>query len=99
MGWRDPDTPADLTPIRSAAIRWVIERAVARGNRVLSLAQWSKALVAHMEGGLTPDLKADVAAHWPDLGHYVEAGTPHNKPDEGYVDSGFAVSFPTERPA
>ena len=60
MNWRDPHAPADLTPITSAAIRWVIERAVAGGNRVLSLAQWSKALVAHMTHGLTPDFKAEI---------------------------------------
>ena len=98
MSWRG-EPPVDLTLVRSDAIRWVIERAVEGGNRVVSLAQWSKALVAHMEGGLTADLKAEVSARWPDLAYYIEAGTPHNEPDEGYVEDGFAVSFPRPRPA
>ncbi len=97
MSWRG-EPPVDLTLVRSDAIRWVIERAVERGNRVVSLAQWSKALVAHMEDGLTVDLKAEVSARWPDLAYYIEAGTPHNEPDEGYIEDGFAVSFPRPRP-
>jgi hypothetical protein len=97
MSWRE-DGPVDLTPVGSAAIRWVIARAVERGNRVVSLAQWSKALVAHMERGLDEGLKADVAAQWPELAYFIEAGTPHNEPDEGYVEDGFAVSFPRPRP-
>jgi hypothetical protein len=64
------------------------------GNRVVSLAQWSKALVAHMEYGLTTELNA----RWPDLAYYIEAGTPHNEPDEGHVEDGFAASFPRPRP-
>jgi hypothetical protein len=98
MNWRDPHAPADLTPITSAAIRWVIERAVAGGNRVLSLAQWSKALVAHMTHGLTPDFKAEIEARWPQLAYHAEAGTPQTEPDEGYSEDGFAVSFPRPRP-
>ena len=97
MSWHG-EPPVDLTPIASEAIRWVIERAVERGNRVVSLAQWSKALVAHMEGGLDSGLKAEIAARWPNLAYYIEAGTPHNEPDEGYVEDGFAVSFPRLRP-
>jgi hypothetical protein len=96
MSWRG-EAPADLSPVGSPAIRWVIDRAVEGGNRVVSLAQWSKALVAHMERGLTAELKAEVAARFPNLAYYVEAGTPHNEPDEGYVEHGFAVSFPRPR--
>jgi hypothetical protein len=97
MSWRG-EPPVDLTPVTSDRVRWVIERAVERGNRVVSLAQWSKALVAHMEGGLTAELKSEAAARWPDLAYYIEAGTPHNEPDEGYIEDGFAVSFPRPRP-
>jgi hypothetical protein len=66
MSGRD-DVPVDLAPITSEAICGVIERAVADGNRVVSLAHWSKALAAHMERGLTAELKAEVEARWPDL--------------------------------
>ncbi len=97
MSWRG-EAPVDLTPVGSERVRWVIERAVERGNRVVSLAQWSKALVAHMERGLDEALKAEVSARWPDLAYYIEVGTPHNEPDEGYVEDGFAVSFPRARP-
>jgi hypothetical protein len=97
MSWRG-EAPVDLSPVGSPAIRWVIERAVEGGNRVVSLAQWSKALVAHMERGLTAELKADVDARFPNLAYYIEAGTPHNEPDEGYVENGFAVCFPRPRP-
>ncbi len=98
MSWRCNE-PVDLSRVGSTAIRWVIDRAVEGGNSVVSLAQWSKALVAHMEHGLTPDLKAEVQARWSGLASYVEAGTPHNAPDEGYIEDGFAVSFPRPRPA
>lgn len=97
MSWRG-EPPVDLIPVRSDAIRWVIRRAVERGNRVVSLAQWTKALVAHMAKGLDESLKAEIAARWPGLAYYSEAGTPHNEPDEGYTEDGFAVSFPRPRP-
>ncbi len=97
MSWRG-EAPVDLSPVGSPAIRWVIDRAVEGGNRVVSLAPWSKALVAHMERGLTADLKTEAEARWPGLPYYIEAGTPHNEPDEGYVEDGFAVSFPRPRP-
>ena len=97
-GWRDPDDPVDLSPVGSAAIRWVIGRALAEGNRVQALAPWTKALVAHMAQGLTAELKAEVRARYPSLGYYEDAGSPHNPPDEGFVEDGFAVSFPRQRP-
>jgi hypothetical protein len=97
MSWRG-EAPVDLSPVGAPAIRWVIDRAVEGGNRVVSLAQWSKALVAHMERGLTAELKTEVAARFPNLAYYTEAGTPHNEPDEGYVEDVFAVSFPRPRP-
>ncbi|WP_291206797.1 hypothetical protein [Hyphomonas sp.] len=93
MSWRG-EPPVDLTPVRSEAIRWVIERAMARGNHVVSLAKWTKALVAHMAQGLDEGLKAEIAARWPSLTYYSEAGTPHNASDEGYVEDAFAVAFP-----
>lgn len=93
-----PPAPVDLSPVGSATIRWVIERAVAGGNTAVSLAQWSKALVAHMEAGLSPDLKAEVAARYPGLEYYEDAGSPHNQPDEGFIDGEFAVSFPRPWP-
>ena len=93
-----PDRDAvDLSPVGSAAIRHVIDRAIAGGNRVVSLAQWSKALVAHMERGLRPDLRAEVAAQYPQLEYFSDDGSPHNEPDEGYIEDGFAVSFPRSR--
>jgi len=93
------EEPVDLSPVASPAIRWVIDRAVDGGNRVASLAEWSKALVAHLERGLTAELKTDVEARWPVLGFYIEADTAYNAPDEGYADGGFAVSFPRAKPA
>lgn len=98
MDWRDPEAPVDLTPIGSATIRWVIERAIEEGNRVTSLAEWTKALVAHMEQGLAPELKAEIREQCPALEYYEDAGSPHSAPDEGFIEDGFAVSFPQPRP-
>ena len=98
MEWRDPDAPADLSSVGSETIRWVIERAIGTGNRVASLAPWTKALVAHMEQGLTAELKAEICARFPGLDYYEDPGSPHNQPDEGFVEGGFAVSFPRARP-
>ena len=96
MAYPDPDTP-DLSQIKSEAIRAIAELAIASGNEVVSLADWTKALVAHMRDGLTPTLKADIAARWPALEYYSDSGSPHNPPDDGYIDAGFAVSFPRPR--
>ncbi|MCA8902707.1 MAG: hypothetical protein KDA53_15820 [Hyphomonas sp.] len=97
-GWRDPDGPVDLTPVHSAAIRWVIERALETGNRLQALAPWSKALVAHMTDGLAPALKQEIVARFPDLEYFEDEGSPHNQPDEGFIENGFAVSFPRPWP-
>ena len=70
MSWRG-EPPVDLSPVGAPAIRWVIDRAVDGGNRVVSLAQWSKALVAHMERGLPAELKTEVAARFPNLAYYI----------------------------
>lgn len=98
---RAPGTeePVSLEPVRSEAIRWVIDRALADGNRVVSLAQWSKALVAHMEGGLSGDVREATRARWPQLEYFRDDGSPHNEPDEGFIEDGFAVSFPRRRGA
>lgn len=98
MDWRDPEAPVDLTPIGSEAIRRVIGRAIEEGNRVASLAEWTKALVAHMEQGLTPELKGEIRSEFPALEYYEDAGSPHNQPDEGFIEDGFAVSFPRPGP-
>jgi hypothetical protein len=86
--------PADLTRIGSDAILWTVQRAVEGGNEVTVLADWTRALVAHMRGPLTPELKAEVAARWPGLAYFAEPGTPHNEAAEGYIEGGFAVAFP-----
>ncbi len=91
------EEPVSLEPVKSEAVRWVIEQAIAGGNRVLELAEWSKALVAHMEQGLTDALKAEVMARYPELEYYEQAGSPHNQPDEGFIEDGSAVSFPRPR--
>ena len=98
MDWRDPEASLDLTPIGSEAIRWVIERAIREGNRVVSLAEWTKALVAHMEQGLAPELKAEIRTKFSALEYYEDTGSPHNAPDEGFIEDGFAVSFPRSGP-
>jgi hypothetical protein len=98
MEWRDPDTPVDLSPVGSETIRRVIERAIEDGNRVASLSQWTRALVAHMEQGLSEGHKTDIRAQYPALEYYEDAGSPHNEPDEGFIEDGFAVSFPRPRP-
>jgi len=90
--------PADLSRIGSEAILWIVRRAIERGNQVDLLADWSKALVAHMQGGLSPELKAEVTARWPSLEHHSSPGTPHNEAEEGYTDGAFAVSFPRRPP-
>lgn len=93
MVYPQPDTP-DLSRIRSVAIAAIVARALAAGNEVAALADWSKALVAHMRRPLTPALKADIETHWPDLPYYAEDGTPHTAAHEGYIDGAFAISFP-----
>ncbi|MFN4185552.1 MAG: hypothetical protein ACK4M6_12260 [Hyphomonas sp.] len=93
MVYPQPDTP-DLSHIRSEAITGIVARALAAGNEVAALADWSKALVAHVRLPLTPDLKADIETHWPALPYYSEDGTPHTTAHEGYIDGAFAVSFP-----
>lgn len=98
MEWRDPNALVDLSPVGSETIRRVIERAIEDGNRVASLAQWTRALVVHMEQGLDPALKAEICAQYPALNYYEDAGSPHNEPDEGFIEEGFAVSFPRSRP-
>lgn len=96
MTYHHQDTP-DLSQIKSDAIRAIAERAIASGNEVTALAQWSKALVAHMRDGLTPHLKAEIATRWPAVEYFVQPGTPHNEPHEGYIENGFAISFPRRR--
>ncbi len=96
MVYPRPDTP-DLSRIKSDAIRAIAEMAIASGNEITALADWSKALVAHMRDGLSPALKAKIAARWPTLEYYSDDGSPHNEPDEGYIEDGFAVSFPRPR--
>lgn len=91
------EPPISLDPIGSEAIRWIVEEAIADGNEITALAPWTKALVAHMRAGLSPALKARVAARWPTLEYFIQSGTPHNEPDEGYIENGFAVSFPRPR--
>jgi len=98
MDWRDRQEAVDLSPVGSEAIRWVIERAVADGNRVQALAPWSKALVAHMTEGLSAALRAEVEARWPQLTYFEDQGSPHTQPDEGFIEDGFAISFPRPWP-
>ncbi|MFN3835986.1 MAG: hypothetical protein ACK4NO_08810 [Glycocaulis sp.] len=93
MVYPQPDTP-DLSRIRSEAIAGILARALASCNEVASLADWSKALVAHMRLPLTPDLKAEIETRWPALTYFSEDGTPHTAAHEGYIDGTFAVSFP-----
>ena len=83
-----------LARIGSQAIRWVAGAAVADGNAVVEVADWSKTLVVHMRDGLSSAVRDQVAARFPELTFYEEPGTPHNAADEGYVDGGFGVSFP-----
>lgn len=90
------DAAAALDTLRSDAICWVIKAAVADGNSVTILADWTLARVAHMRRSLTPDLRRQVAEHYPDLECFAEAGTPHTPAHEGYIENGFAVSFPQE---
>ncbi len=96
MAYPEPDTP-DLSRIQSEAIVWIVEEARREGNEITALAPWTKALVAHMRDGLTPALKEKVAARWPALEYFIQNGTPHNEPDEGYIEGAFAVSFPRPR--
>lgn len=98
MVYPQQDTP-DLSRIGSAAIHWIAARAAEGGNEVVSVAEWTRALVVHMRSGLTPELKAEVAARYPALEYFSEPGSPHNEPDEGYTEDGFAISFPRPRPA
>jgi hypothetical protein len=91
------DDPPSLDPVKSDAIRWVINMAIAEGNAVTTLAEWSLALVAHMRDGLTPDLRDRIMQRFPALEYFTEAGTPHNAAHEGYIQNGFSVSFPLPR--
>lgn len=96
MVYPTPDTP-DLSQIKSGAIRAIVDMAIADGNEITALAPWTKALVAHMRDGLTQPLKAEIVARWPGVEYFVQPGTPHNEPDEGYIENGFAISFPRPR--
>lgn len=96
MAHKQPDTP-DLSRIQSEAIAWIVEEARRNGNEITVLAPWTRALVAHMRDGLTPDLKVKIAAHWPALEYFIQSGTPHSEPDEGYIEGAFAISFPRPR--
>ncbi|MFN7054363.1 hypothetical protein [Hyphomonas sp.] len=98
MSFHEPDAP-DHTRIKSAAIRWIVDRAITRGVGLASLADWTKALVAHMDAPLAPDFRAEIEAAWPGLAYFADHGAPHNAPDEGYIEDRFAVSFPRPRPA
>lgn len=86
--------PVSLDEVGSPAIRWVIECAIEHGNSVAVLAPWTRALVAHMEVGLSIGVKAAVQARYPRLEYFRTEGTPHNQADEGFIEAGFAVSFP-----
>ena len=86
----------DLSAIASDAVSWVIEQAVAEGLHVCELAQWSKALVAHMSGPLSPDLKQRTELAFPDLTFFRHPGSPHTQADCGYIDDGYSVSFPDQ---
>jgi hypothetical protein len=89
----DGDQPS-LEPIKSDAIGWIIETAVADGNSVPAWAPWTLALVAHMRDGLTPQVRDLVTRHHPDLDYFEEVGTPHCLAHGGYIQDGFSVSFP-----
>lgn len=86
--------PVSLDPVGSEAIRWVIDCAVRHGNRVTDLAPWTKALVAHMETGLADEVRQATLTRYPRLEYFSNEGTPHNRADEGFIEGGFAVSFP-----
>ncbi|MFH1518430.1 MAG: hypothetical protein ABIH17_11195 [Pseudomonadota bacterium] len=90
------DAAPSLDTVRSDAIRWVIEAAIADGNDVTALADWTLARVAHMRSGLTPGLRRRIAESYPDLEFFAEPGTPHMAAHEGYIENGFSVSFPQQ---
>ena len=90
------DAAPSLDTVRSGAIRWVIEAAIADGNDVTVLADRPLARVAHMRSGLTPDLRRQSTERDPDLEFFAEPGTPHMAAHEGYIETGFPVSFPQE---
>ena len=90
------DGAPSLDTVRLDAIRWVIEAAIADGNSVTVLADWTLARVAHMRSGLTPGLRRRIAERYPDLEFFAEPGTPHMAAHEGYIENGFSVSFPQE---
>lgn len=96
MVYPQPDTP-DLSRIRSEAIVWIVEEARRDGNEITALAPWTRALGAHMRDGLTPALKEKITERWPALEYFIQPGTPHNAPNEGYIENGFAASFPRMR--
>ncbi|MBU1289071.1 MAG: hypothetical protein KJ871_15260 [Alphaproteobacteria bacterium] len=88
------DDPPSLEPIKSASIRWIIEAAIAEGNRVSVIAPWTRALVAHMRDPLSAALRQTVAKRFPALTHFAEPDTPHDRAHEGYIETGFSVAFP-----
>ena len=90
----DDDRETSLERIASEPILWVVNAAVGDGNAVVEVADWSKSLVVHMRDGLSASLRERAQTRFPDLEFYEEPGTPHDAPDEGFVDQGFGVSFP-----
>jgi len=80
-----------LDTVRSDAIRWVVEAAIADGNELTVLADWTLARVAHMRSGLTPGLRRRIADRYPNLEFFAEPDTPHMAAHEGYIENGFGV--------
>jgi hypothetical protein len=78
------------------SIREVVEAAEAAGNRVATVAPWTKMPVVHMREPLTGPQRAALKAGFPHLGYARSDPTPHNPAAEHFIDDAAraAVSFP-----
>ncbi|WP_447724255.1 hypothetical protein [Sphingomonas koreensis] len=87
----------DHIPIESVAINRVI--AVAKGFGIsvgLVSADWGPKQVVFMSAPISNSLRVALAHEELDLEHYVQAATPHDPADEGFISrvDDVTISFP-----
>lgn len=83
----------------SEAIEKAVLMAEAEGNRIEGVSTgWSKVSeVIYFEFPMTDKVREKIAGI-PDLTYWKEDGTPHNRPEEGFVDEEdkVGITFPLE---
>ena len=80
------------------SVQPIVAAAQQLGHQIMTIARWSQALVVHMRDPLTDEHRAALKARFPSLEYFSTEGSPHNPPDEGFIDrdAGAAISFPRD---